>query len=91
KADTRPGARRPAPLRLGRCDTGNLQRVGRRATAHSPSNKACDAVLGQNFDKGDASRRFPTPKMDLPLQLGKETLNPKSNSSRNKEIINLLL
>ncbi|MCD7452242.1 hypothetical protein HAX54_016007 [Datura stramonium] len=71
------------------------QCVGRCAAALSPRDGACDAALDAAAVGGDAEKRLQSPKMDLPLQLGKGTLSPKSNSSRNKEnkstIINTLL
>ncbi|MCE2056171.1 hypothetical protein HAX54_044147 [Datura stramonium] len=57
KAGTMPGVRCPAPLRVGRRDTGHLQRVGRRIVAHSPRDKACNATPGHSIDKGDATSR----------------------------------
>ncbi|MCD7468932.1 hypothetical protein HAX54_007488, partial [Datura stramonium] len=72
KAGTMPGARRPAPLRVGRCDTGHLQRVGRRAAAHSPCDKACDAVLGHGIDKRDAARFNKRPKLTSHFNYEKE-------------------
>ncbi|MCE2055817.1 hypothetical protein HAX54_043482 [Datura stramonium] len=63
KAGTMLGARCPATLHVGRRDTGHLQRVGRRATAHSPRDKACDAPPGHDIYKGDAARCNKRPKL----------------------------
>ncbi|MCD7469091.1 hypothetical protein HAX54_007884 [Datura stramonium] len=54
EAGTRPSARRPAPLRVGRRNAAHLQRIGRRIAAHSPRDKVCDVELDAAATRGDA-------------------------------------
>ncbi|MCD9637814.1 hypothetical protein HAX54_021318, partial [Datura stramonium] len=75
-----PVARRTASLRVGRREALPPRRSG-----------TCNAELVTPLWKERCDKGFQRPKIGLPLQLGKETLNPKSNSSRNKQSINLLL
>ncbi|MCD9638409.1 hypothetical protein HAX54_022368 [Datura stramonium] len=65
-------ARREAPLsqRDKACAAALSPRVGRHATA-----------LDVAIACGDAAKASNAQKLDLPLQLGKETLNPKDTMS----------
>ncbi|MCD7463885.1 hypothetical protein HAX54_051646 [Datura stramonium] len=84
------GMRRTAFPCYSRCATV-LPRDKARAAALLQCVGRCAAALDVEAAWGYAARSFQLQKLDLPLQYGKGTLNPKSNSSRNKQSINLLL
>ncbi|MCD9640708.1 hypothetical protein HAX54_026184 [Datura stramonium] len=83
---TRPDARHLAPLRVGRHDVAHLERVGRRATAHSPSNKACDVALDVAATRGDAQGSQNGQKLDLLIQLGKGTSSPSHQRNSRRSV-----
>ncbi|MCD7473200.1 hypothetical protein HAX54_014855, partial [Datura stramonium] len=84
------GTRGKAGTRLGaRCPASQHNKV--RATAFSPRDGVCNAALDAAAAWGDTQGSQNGQKLDSPLQLGKGTLNPKPNSSRNKKRINLLI
>ncbi|MCD7450682.1 hypothetical protein HAX54_007968, partial [Datura stramonium] len=71
--------RRKAPdsPRDGACSTALSLRIVRREALPSQHNGTRDAALDATLVGGDTAKVSNVHKLDLPLQLGKGTLNPK--------------
>ncbi|MCD7471360.1 hypothetical protein HAX54_011761, partial [Datura stramonium] len=91
RSGTRPGVRRPSSPCYSRRKVPYLSVLQQARNSLFMCIGMCDAVPLRRIGRGDTTSLVQRPKMDLLLQLGKGTPSPNSNSSRNKENINLLL